>query len=52
MTDIEFADWLRSRPRELSPERVADVERERDTRRGEYVPHGGFAHHYRGEAQH
>lgn len=50
MSDQEFADWLRSVPREITPEEVERVERDRDRERGPYVPH----HHkvYRDESRH
>lgn len=52
MTDAEFAAWLRSVPREKPPEEVGRVERERDTVRGPYVPHGGEVHHSSDESRH
>lgn len=52
MSDEEFYAWLRSIGRTLSQEDVNRVERERDARRGLYVPHGGVAHHVEGESAH
>jgi hypothetical protein len=51
LSDEEFVAWLRSMPRERSPEQVDQVERQHDAERGEYIPHGFITHHY-GEAQH
>lgn len=50
MSDQEFADWLRSLPREKSPAEVDRDEKEHDRARGPYVPH----HHrnYCGESRH
>lgn len=49
--DRVFAAWLRSE-RTLSQEDVERVERERESRRGLYAPHGGSPHHTRGESRH
>lgn len=50
MNDEEFAAWLRTYPREKSPEEVVAAERRHDQIEGPYVPH----HHraYYGEAGH
>lgn len=39
MTEREFADYLRSLPREVPPEEVERIEREHDAERGPYAPH-------------
>lgn len=52
MTEEEFAEFLRSLPRELPPERVAELERDRDHQRGPYLPHGSEVHHYSDESRH
>lgn len=49
--DRVFAAWMRSQ-RTLSQEDVDRVERERESRRGLYAPHGGSPHHTRGESRH
>lgn len=49
MSDQEIADWLRSYPREKSPEEVAAAEHRRDRERGEY---GQQDHHEFGESRH
>lgn len=49
MSDQEFAAWLRSYPREKSPEEVERGEHVRDRERGEY---GQQDHHEFGEARH
>lgn len=46
-----LVEWMR-RERTLSQEDVDRVERERESRRGLYAPHGGSPHHTRGESQH
>lgn len=51
MTDQEFADWLRSMPREKSVEESARLEHEHDVERGPYVPHSEITFHC-GEAAH
>lgn len=51
MSDEEFAVWLRSVRREISPEESARREREKDVRRGEYIPRADITHHC-GEAAH
>ena len=51
MTDTEFAAWLRSYPREKSPEQVARDERAHDVEVGDYVNSHMSVHHY-GEAAH
>ena len=50
--DTEWAEWLKSLPRERTPEESARYERERDTERGPYVPHGGIVHHVQQESRH
>lgn len=50
MSEREFADWLRSVPREKSPEQVTASEERRDRERGPYVPH--HHHSYYAEARH
>lgn len=50
MSDLEFAEWLRSLPREKSPEEVERLEAQRDKERGPYVPH--HHHSYYAEARH
>ena len=50
MSDQEFADWLRSVPREKSPEEVMRGERAHDRQVGPYVPH--HHHGYYEEARH
>jgi len=52
MTDREFADWLRSVPRERTWEEVERRERQRDRERGPYIPHGDIVHHCPGESRH
>lgn len=52
MTDSEFAAWLRSLPRERSPEEVERAVRFRDDTLGEYFPHGRVVHHSSQEARH
>lgn len=52
MTEEEFAEFLRSLPRELPPERVVELERDRDHQRGPYLPHGSEVHHYSDESRH
>ena len=51
MTDKEFADWLRTVPREQSPEEVNRREKLDDIERGGWVQPHEFPHHY-GEAAH
>lgn len=51
MTDTEFAAWLRTVPRELSPEQVDQIGHDHDAERGPYIPHTG-THHTAGEAGH
>lgn len=51
MTDTEFASWLRSLPREKSPEQVEQAEHQHDIDRGPWVNPHEFPHHY-GEAAH
>lgn len=48
-TDQQFADWLRSLPRERSADQVARTERQHDTERN---PWGVADHHEYGEARH
>ena len=50
MTEREFADYLRSLPREQSPEEVERREHEHDVERGPYVPH--HHHPYFEESRH
>jgi hypothetical protein len=50
MTDQEFADFLRSLPREIPPEKVEEIEREHDAERGVFQPLPG--HHHYGESHH
>lgn len=50
MSDQEFAEWLRSYPREKSPEEVEHREHVRDRERGEYI--GQQEHHEFGESRH
>lgn len=52
MTDTEFAAWLRSYPREKSPEQVERDERAHDAKQGLYIPHGGSVHHGAEESRH
>lgn len=51
MTDTEFASWLRSLPREKSPEQVEQAEHQHDAERGPYVPRSEITYHC-GEAAH
>ena len=51
MTDLEFAAFLRSLPREQSEEESARLGHEHDLARGEYVNPHLTPHHY-GEAAH
>jgi hypothetical protein len=51
MSDEEFAAWLRTVPRERSPEQVARAERAHDVECGEYVNRHASVHHY-GESRH
>lgn len=46
MSDQEFAAWLRSLPRVMSPEEVDQRERLRDITRGEYLNHNLSVHRY------
>lgn len=50
MSDQEFADWLRSVPREKTPAAAQAAEAKRDEERGLYVPH--HHHVYYGESRH
>lgn len=50
MSDQEFAEWLRTYPREVTPEEVEAVEERRDKERGPYVPH--HHHSYYSESRH
>lgn len=50
MSEKEFADWLRSVPREKSPQAAQAAEEKRDQERGPYVPH--HHHAYYAEARH
>ncbi len=51
MTDREFAEWLRSVPREKSAEDVERAVRFNDITHGEYFNQNMNTHHW-GEAQH
>ena len=51
-SDQEFAEYLRSLPREKSAEQVEQEIAERDAELGPYVPHGGEVHHIPGESRH
>lgn len=51
-TEREFAEYLRSLPREIPPTEVEHIEREHDAERGPYVPHGGGMHHFADESRH
>jgi len=51
MTDREFAEALRSVPRQYSPQQVDQMGHDRDVERGEYVAHLNVHHGY-GEASH
>lgn len=46
MTDQEFADWLRSLPREKSPEEVDRIELEHDLEVGPWVGNENVHHTY------
>lgn len=50
--DGEWADWLRSLPRESPAEQSMAAEALRDAERGLYVPHGGIVHHVTEESRH
>lgn len=52
MTDQEFADWLKSVPRERTWEEVELLIMERDRERGPYIPHGQNVHHSTQESRH
>jgi len=52
MTDQEFADWLKSVPRERTWEEVELAIIQRDAEQGQYIPHGGIVHHARQESRH
>jgi hypothetical protein len=49
MTDHEFAAWLRSTPREKSPEEVDRIEHAHDVERGPWVANQ-IVHHEYGES--
>lgn len=51
MSDQEFADWLRSVPREVSPEEVERLERLHDLARGHWHNRNEVPCYY-GEAAH
>lgn len=51
MSDEEFADWLRSVPREIPADKVEEIEHRHDVERGAYSPNGLITHCW-GEAQH
>lgn len=51
MTDQEFADWLKSAPRERTWEEVELAIIQHDAERGEYVNPNLSVHHY-GESRH
>jgi hypothetical protein len=50
-TDQEFAEYLRSFPRELSAAEVEELGRQHDAEQGPYIPHSGV-HHTAGDAAH
>ena len=51
MTESEFTGWLRSLPREKTPEQVDQAEHQHDLERGLYSPPGETTHSY-GESRH
>lgn len=51
MSDEEFAAWLRTVPRERTPEQVERAERAHDADVGDYVNRHQSVHHY-GESRH
>lgn len=52
MSDQEFAEFLKSLPREKSEAEVEDIERQHDAERGLYIPHGLSVHHLADESRH
>lgn len=52
MSDQEFAQWLRSVPREVPADEVERRERQRDAERGEWINPHQFPHHFGESAQH
>lgn len=52
MTDQEFADWLKSMPRERTWEEVEALIREHDTLTGPVIPSSEIVHHTTGESRH
>lgn len=46
MTDGEFAAWLRSLPRELSPEDVDRLGHEHDVEQGDWINPHESVHHW------